>query len=401
MPEKAYPYIIVGGGLAGASAVEGIREIDQNGEILLVGAEEHQPYDRPPLTKKLWWGKKQVKDIFLHEEKFYQENGVTLALGKRIEAVAPREHLIRDQQWNQFQYGKLLLATGGVPRRLDIPGGDLENVCYYRTLDDYQRSRQAATAGASILLIGGGFIGSEMAASLQRNQVQVTMIFPGEYLCQRVFPRTLGLALQGIFQERGIRILAGDAPAAISLHNGKLQARTKKGQTVEADFVIAGLGVEPEIALARSGNLLIEHGIKVDDHLATSDEDIYAAGDNAWWFSPLLQRFGRVEHWDNALNQGKHAGRNMAGAYVPFDYQPYFFSDLFEFGYEAVGLCDARLETYADWQQENRRGVIYYQENGKVVGVMLWDIYGQVDAARGLIRQGIDARPEVLAGMIK
>src|SRR5688500_6070554 len=195
MPEQSYSYIIIGAGLAGTSAVEGIRELDQQGSILLIGAEKDNPYDRPPLSKQLWSGAKSVDEIFLHDEEFYRKNRVDLRLGVQIERLDIERHAVVDSQGNTYRYKRLLLATGGTPRRLNIPGGDLEGISYYRTLPDYRQLRRAAAEGKSALVIGGGFIGSEMAAALRMNNLGVTMIFPSQWLVSRVFPESLGRAL--------------------------------------------------------------------------------------------------------------------------------------------------------------------------------------------------------------
>jgi 3-phenylpropionate/trans-cinnamate dioxygenase ferredoxin reductase component len=384
MEEKAYTYVIVGGGLAGASAVSGIREIDPNGPILLISGEKYLPYDRPPLSKKLWFGKKKVEEIFLHEREFYEKRGVTLALGCIAGDIDPARKKVTGNGQN-FRYEKLLLATGAVPNRLQISGATLEGVCYYRFLDDYLKIKSQAGQGKSAVVIGGGFIGSEIAAALTVNNMKVTMVFPAARLCDRVFPEYLGNSIQRHYQERGVRVLHGDKPASIVKNNGTFITVTESGKKIESDVVIVGVGVTPEMWLARSADITTANGIVVNEFLETSRAGIYAAGDNAFFHSKALGRAMRVEHWDNALNQGKLAGRNMAGAHEPYTYLPYFFSDLFEFGYEAVGEIEAKLETYADWQTVNEKGVIYYLKDKKVKGVMMCNVWNKVEAARELI----------------
>ncbi|HUT74311.1 MAG TPA: FAD-dependent oxidoreductase [Armatimonadota bacterium] len=401
MAEHDYQYVIIGGGPAGAAAIEGIRERDHDGRILLVGAEKHLPYDRPPLSKKLWFGKKQVADIFLHDQAFYAANSTDLALGVRVVGLDPQRKTITDDQGDLHHYHKLLLATGGIPRTLGIPGGDLEGVCYYRYLDDYLTTRARATAAKSAVVIGGGFIGSEMAAALSLNQVEVTMVFPEQCLVARVFPETLGRSLQQTYIERGITVLSGDVPTAIERHDDALIVATRGGRRLRADIVIAGIGIAPASELAAGAGLTLDDGIVVDEYLRTSAPDIHAAGDNAFFPYQVLGQRTRVEHWDNAVNQGKQAGRNLAGAQEAFTYMPYFFSDLFDFGYEAVGEVDARLETFADWRQENDTGVIYYLREGQVRGAMMCNVWDQVEAARELIRGGRRMTAEDLRGAIK
>ncbi len=341
MDERAYAYIIVGGGLAGASAVEGIRERDKKGAILLVSSEKHLPYDRPPLTKKLWFGKKKVEEIFIHDQKFYDENKVTVASGITITSLDPKQRSVTTKAGKQYRYQKLLLATGGVPRTLPIPGGTLEGICYFRTLDDYLKLRNESTEGKKAVVIGGGFIGSEIAAAMAMNKIDVTMIFPESYLVNRVFPEYLGRALLDQFLSRGIKVLANEKPSAFSKEGDRFFTYTESGKKIESDMVIVGIGIAPSLDLPRRAGLQTANGVIVDEYLQASLPDIYAAGDIAFFPYQALGKQTRVEHWDNALNQGKWAGLNMAGAHKPYDYMPYFFSDLFEFGYEAVGEVDA------------------------------------------------------------
>jgi 3-phenylpropionate/trans-cinnamate dioxygenase ferredoxin reductase subunit len=259
--------------------------------------------------------------------------------------------------------------------------------------------RAAAAPGKSAVVIGGGFIGSEMAASLCINQLAVTMIFPGEWLVARVFPEPLGRALTDYYRTKGI-VVAQDVPTSIERSGNVYIIRTRGGQQIPADLVVVGIGITPNISLAQAAGLKTGNGIVVDEFLRTSDQDIYAAGDVAFFPDPVLGP-RRIEHWDNAISQGKHAGRNMAGANEPFTDIPYFFSDLFEFGYEAVGDVDSRLETFADWQEPNKTGVIYYLDCGRVRGAMMCNVWEKVDAARELIRKGQAMRAVDLRNAIR
>lgn len=398
---EEYQYVIVGGGLAAASAVRGIREVDAKGSILLISEETHLPYDRPPLSKKLWLGKQQVQDIFLHDRAFYEGNGATLMLDTAVTKLDPDAATVTTAAGQSFRYRRLLLATGCKPRRLDIPGAELDGVCYFRTLDDYLRVRGTADAGKSALVVGGGFIGSELAAALCMNQVAVTMVFPTAVVCDRVFPEPLARAVQQRFREKGIRVLPQDKPLSFGKNGQTFITRTEKGETIPSDILIVGVGVLPDDELARSAGLEVGNGIIVNEYLETSRPQIYAAGDNAFFPYRVLGQSMRIEHWDHALNQGLCAGRNMAGAAEPYTYQPYFYSDLFELGYEATGEVDARLETFADWQKENDTGVIYYLRDKKVRGVMLCNVWDKVDDARRVIREGAPVTPDKLRGMIR
>ncbi len=399
--EDRYTYVIVGAGLTGASAVEGIREVDSEGPILLMGRDEHSPYDRPPLSKGLWLGKKKVSEIYLHESDFYRSQGVALQLGAEVAAIDPQAKTVSAAGGATYQYEKCLLAPGGRPRRLDVPGGDLPALSYYRTLDDYTRIREQAGAGKSAIVVGGGFIGSEMAAALHACGVEVTMIYGGPRLVDRVFPVELGKALQADYVNRGIAVHAGDVPVTFEDRDGRVVMTAKSGQRMEADFGIVGIGIEPETALAQQAGLEIDNGIVVDEYQRTSDANIFAAGDVAAFPYEVLGGRMRIEHWDHALNHGKQAGKNMAGAHEPYAYMPYFFSDLFEFGYEAVGEVDSRLSVVADWQEEHTAGVLYYLADEMVRGVMLCNVWDKVDEARALIRASKKVKPEELMGAIK
>ena len=399
MPEQSYSYIIVGAGLAGASAVEGIRQKDRHGSILLVGTENDLPYDRPPLSKQLWTGGKTVTEIVLHDEEFYQANAVDLRSGIEITQIDPAAHSIHDHSGSSYRYQQLLLATGGTPTRLSIRGGDLDGISYYRSLHDYRQLRDAAVAGKSALVVGGGFIGSEMAASLRANKLAVTMIFPSQWLVSRVFPESLGRYLTEQYRGKGIEVLAGDVPLSIQRDGDGYVTRTRVGREIRTDLVVVGIGITPNVSLARTAGLSTGNGVIVNEFLQTSVPDIYAAGDIALFPEAGFGR-RRLEHWDNAVSQGKQAGRNMAGAREPYTYIPFFFSDLFEFGYEAVGDIDSRLETFADWQEENKTGVVYYLDGALLRGAMMCNVWGKVDAARALIQKALPVSAKSLRGAI-
>jgi 3-phenylpropionate/trans-cinnamate dioxygenase ferredoxin reductase component len=402
MSIRTYQHVIVGAGLAGVSAIEGIRERDPSGTILLIGAESHAPYDRPPLSKKLWTGKKTVADIALHPAQWYAGHGVESALGSRVlDLDAARHTLLLDQDHRMVRYGKLLLATGGIPRTLNLPGSDLPEIFTYRTLDDYNAIRGLARPGTSAVIIGSGFIGAEMAAALSLNRVEITMVYPENHLIPKVFPASLGRAVQDVYMAKGIRILRGQHPAAFEKEGDRIVTATDLGATIRSHFVIAGIGVNPGTELAARAGVKLANGVLVDERMASSDPDIFAAGDMANFVYPSLGDRMRLEHWDNAIQQGLHAGRSMAGAREPFEAMPYFFSDLFDFGFEAVGEVDARLDLVADWRTENETGVLYYLKDKKVRGVMMCNVWDKVDEARAIIREQKITAPEDLVGRIR
>jgi 3-phenylpropionate/trans-cinnamate dioxygenase ferredoxin reductase component len=365
-------YLIVGGGMTANAAAQGIRELDASGEITILGAEPHPPYARPPLSKALWKG--QAEDsVWLP-----QAAGVKLLSGRRAVSIDRKGRRVTDDRGESHPYDKLLLATGGSPRKLPF-GGDA--VVYFRTIDDYRRLRRS---GKRAVVIGGGFIGSEIAASLSMDGSKVTMVFPEDGICARAFPADLSAFVTGYYREKGVEVLTSDVPTAIS-DSGTV--RTRSGRDLAADVIVAGLGIVPETRLAEAAGLTVNDGIVVDASLRTTDPDIYAAGDVARFRSVVLEKEVRVEHEDNANTMGRLAGQAMAGASVAWRHVPMFYSDLFDLGYEAVGEIDSRLQTVADWKVPFREGVVYYLRDGRVRGVLLWNTWGQVDNARALLAE--------------
>ena len=399
--ETTYKYVIGGAGLAGCNAIDGLRAVDSKGTILLIGGENYLPYNRPPLSKSLWSGKKKVEEIFVRDKDFFLRNNVDIALNTKVTAVDSANKFVICTDGKTFKYEKLLLATGGNPRRLTITGGILSEIYYFRYLDDYLRLKSQVHDGMHVLVIGGGFIGSEIAAALNISKASVTMLVKEDFLVEHIFPRTLAESIQKDYIRRGVNILADDTAVSIKKEGKEIVTLTKNGQEIISDIIVAGIGIEPETQLAKSAGLKIDNGIVVNEFLQSSSPDIYAAGDNANFPYQALDRRMRVEHWDNAVNQGKFAGMNMAGEKTAYTYMPYFFSDLFDFGYEAVGIVSSKLETFADWQKENETGVIYYLEGGFVRGIMMCNVWGKVDAARELIRRNEKIPASRLAGAIK
>ncbi|HEX4645920.1 MAG TPA: FAD/NAD(P)-binding oxidoreductase [Verrucomicrobiae bacterium] len=387
-----YTYLIVGGGMTADAATRGIREVDPQGSIGLISAEADPPYDRPPLTKGLWKG--QALDSIWRKT---QDRKVDLHLERKAENIDPARKRVTDDQGTEHFYEKLLLATGGTPRRLPFDGGQ---IIYYRNLRDYQRLRALTEKARRFAVIGGGFIGSEIAAALALNEKEVTMLFPGESIGARLFPRDLSEFLNDYYRQKGVKLLAGESAAGMEQRGGELVLKLKSGGELAVEGVVAGLGIEPDIELARQTGIKVDNGILVDEFLCSSQPDIYAAGDVASFFNPALGKRLRVEHEDNANTMGRQAGRNMAGRSEPYHHLPFFYSDLFDLGYEAVGETDSRLETVSDWKTPFREGVVYYLREGRVRGVLLWNVWGQVDAARKLITEPGPFRAEDLKGRL-
>ena len=379
-------YLIVGGGMTGAEAAKAIRGLDPDSAMTLVGAEPHPPYKRPPLSKKLWSGGDE-SSIW----KGTDELGIDLRVGRRIAALDVDVSRATDDQGEEYAYEKLLLATGSRPRRL---GGDDGDVIYFRTLDDYRKLRALAGEGKRIVVIGGGFIGTEIAAALSTNGCAVTMLFPEQSLNARLLPAGLAAFVTDYYREQGVEVLAGETVGSLE----GTRVTTGSGRTLEADAVVAGLGVEPETELAAAAGLPLENGIVVDVYGRVGGrDDVFAAGDVANFPSPVLGGSFRVEHEDHANTHGRLVGGNLAGAAQRYDHVPFFYSDLFDLGYEAVGEVDARLATIETWEEPNRKGTVaYVDDDGRPRGFLLWNVWGKVDAARELIRAGEPVGERVL-----
>ncbi len=387
-----YPYLIIGGGMTAAAAVNGIREVDTTGGIGLISAEADAPYDRPPLSKALWKGK-ALDSIW----RKLARKGVTTHLGRLVREIDPARKRVVADAGDVFTYGKLLLATGGRARRLPFDDGQIIN---FRTVAHYRRLRALAEHGKRLAVIGGGFIGSEIAAALALNGKKVVMIFPGQDVGERVFPRALAHYVSGFYRAKGVELLAGEKIVGLETRGHQRILTTATGREIAVDGVVAGMGIEPNVELAQASGLKVEDGIVVDEFLRTSHPDIHAAGDVASFHNPALDKRVRVEHEDNANVMGRTAGRNMAGQAEPYHHLPFFYSDLFELGYEAVGEVDARLKTFADWKRPNEEGVIYYLRNNRVRGVLLWNVWEQVEAARQLIAEPGPFTARNLAGRL-
>lgn len=372
-----YNYLIIGGGMAAAAAVSGLREHDKTGSIGIIAAEQEPPYDRPPLSKKLWSGRKTLEAIY-HE----LPADVAVYNGRKAQQLDPQQKQVLDDRGHCFTYDKLLLATGSTPRHL--PFGQ-DSIIYYRTVNDYQRLRRLSDSHERFAVIGGGFIGSEIAAALAMQGKQVTLIFPDEGISRRIFPADLSAFLNDYYRQKEVEVLTGTAVTDVTGSGTDLTVTLDSGRSLNVHGVVAGIGVTPNTALAEAAGLEVDNGIRVNEQLQTSDPHIYAAGDVANYPDTLLGTRRRVEHEDAANSMGKTAGQAMAGAAVTYDYSPMFYSDLFDLGYEAVGELDARLELVADWQEPFQKGVIYYLRDDLVRGVLLWNTWDQVEAARVLI----------------
>jgi NADPH-dependent 2,4-dienoyl-CoA reductase/sulfur reductase-like enzyme len=372
-----FRYLIIGGGMTADAAARAIREADSSGSIGIISAEPNPPYARPPLSKALWKGEPEDA-IWKHTE----TAGVELRLSRRVSAIDPQKKSVTDDRHNTVTYDKLLLATGGTPRRLSL---QTDQIIYYRTFDDYRRLRALADQKLTFLVLGGGFIGSEVAAALRMTGCDVTMLIPEDGIGARVFPADLSHFLVDYYREQGVNVRTGEGLASLTQSAGKVIVKTTKGNEIPVDVIVAGLGIQPNVEIAEQAGVRVENGIVVDELLRTNVPDVFAAGDVANFYNPQLGTRMRVEHEDNANSMGAAAGRSMAGKGTPYTHLPFFYSDLFQLGYEAVGELDPRLQIESDWKEPFREGVVYYLKNERVRGVLLWNTWGQVDNARSLI----------------
>ena len=390
---KDYKYIIVGGGMAAGSAVAGIRELDQDGTVLMVSGENALPYNRPPLSKKLWTGASE-SDIYIEMD----EQGLDFLLATSVLSINPDLRRIAVSSGETFSYEKLLLATGGRVRELPFRKGLIH---YYRTIADYHHLRSLAEEKDRLAVIGAGFIGAEIAAALATYGKQVTLLDVGPGIGWRIFPAEMVLFLNDYYRAKGVTVQSGIELSSVAQEGEQITLNIKGNSPFLADGVVAGVGIVLNEELAQDSGLALKNGIQVNEILQTSDPGIFAAGDIANFYNPLLGRRIRVEHADNAKAMGRQAGRNMAEANEPYSYLPLFYSDMFELGYEAVGILDSRLRIIEDWQEKFNKGVLYYLEDDEVVGVLLWNVWDQANAAREVIGNKKSYSEKNLIGLIR
>ncbi len=367
-----HKYIIVGGGQAAASACEGIREIDQSGSILVITDEAHLPHQRPPLSKSYLAGKVGLDKVLVHEESYYADNNIEVMTGVAATRISRRGRKVALDNGSTVEYEELLLATGGRAWRLPLSGADLPGVFTLRKIEDSDAIREAAGEASQAVVIGGSFIGSEVAATLTQLGVKVTMCFLEEYPLQAIVPRELGDYVTRLFEDKGARLIPNMRPERI-VGGERIEAvHLENGEVVSCDMAVMGVGIRLNTQLARDADLDLTDfsAIAVDEMLRTSDPHIWAAGDIAAWPDPHYERRLRVEHWDVARSHGLQAGRNMAGASEPYTKAPYFFSDIFDLSFEVWG-------DLVDWDRTVIRGSLeeesvsyWYFRKDTLVGVL-------------------------------
>jgi EmrB/QacA subfamily drug resistance transporter len=399
---KTYKYVIVGGGLAGGRACEGIRKVDSEGSIVLVTQEPHRPYERPPLSKKYLRDEVGLERVYLQDEGYYAEHHVDLIQGVKATALDTDARTVKLEDGQTLEYEKLLLATGGQAWRLPLPGADLENVFTLRTIEDSQHIREAVGDGKRALVMGGSFIGAEVSASLAQLGVDVTEIFPESRLLELIVPPEVSQHLKALFEEHGVRVLPGVVAEKLEGDGRVERAVLDNGDTLAVDLVVMGVGIKLNTGLAREAGLDTREedgAVIVDENLRTSDTHIYAAGDIAAWPDATFDRQLRVEHWDVARRQGLRAGRAMAGDEEAYTALPYFFSDLFDLSFEVWGDLSNWERTVLRGSLEKGSFAYYYFAQDRLTGVLA---VGRPDAERASMQSLVEARPaydEVAAGL--
>ena len=376
-------FVIVGASLAGAKAAGELRERGFDGRIVLVGAEAERPYERPPLTKEYLQGKSERDKAYVHDAGFYASQEIDLRLAAVAESINPQAATVTLAGGEDLAYDGLLLTTGAEPRRLTVPGADLNGVHYLRTLADCDALRQRLGTGGHVAVVGAGWIGSEFAASARQAGLDVTVIDPLMVPNERVFGAEIGSFYRDVHLAHGVEMVLEDGVEALEGDGSVSAVRTANGRRIECDFVVVGVGVVPRVKLAEAAGLTVENGVQVDAALKTSAPNVYAAGDvaNAW--HPFYERHIRVEHWANALNQGPAAARSMLGDSVSYDRIPYFYSDQYDVGMEYSGHATEWDEVVFRGDREGGEFVAFWLADGCVVGGMnvnVWDVNEHVQA---------------------
>ncbi|PYY34271.1 NAD(P)/FAD-dependent oxidoreductase [Curtobacterium sp. MCPF17_046] len=390
-------HLIIGGGMVADSAARGIRELDPDGTIGIISEDVDRPYARPALSKKLWTDPDFSWDdgVDLHTE----ETGAEFVLGTRVESIDRAAKTVTTADGQTIGYDRLLLATGGGPR--DLPGlRPSDRVLSYRSAADYRTLRRHADAGASVVVVGGSYIGTEIAAGLVQNGARVTLVTPDDVLGGHMFPAALAAVFQQRFVDAGVEVRTGSRVTSGEETADGVVLTLDDGSTVTADVAVAGLGIDPATQLAEDAGLAVDDGVRVSATLSTDDPAVYAAGDVASYPDRLLGT-RRVEHVDNAQQQGRQAGRNLAGADEPYEHTPMFYSTVFDVRYEAVGVVSSSLRTVEDWAEPHERGVVYHlDDDDLVVGALLWNVPGKTDDARKVLAEAHALTPDMLPGTI-
>lgn len=382
---STYDYVIVGAGVAASAAVKAIREADTDGSVLVLGLEPDPPAYRPDLDKTLW----------LQEDHTLDDVWLLDGVDAEVRTSLPVTRI--DTEGRQVEvdggarigYGSLLIATGASPRRLDLPESD--RIIYFRTVADYRALRGSVDEGTAVTVVGGGYIGAEIASALTQAGAKVTMVMTGELIQQHMFPASIARLVTQTYRDKGVHLITGAEVVDAQVSPESIAVRTDTEVLVEGAVVVIGIGVSPNTELASDSGIAVEDGIVVDQELATSAAHVFAAGDDADYPDPILGR-RRVEHVDNAEAMGAVAGKNMTGAHEVYDHTPIFWSDLFDYGYEAVGDLNASADLVEDWNDDRSAAVVYYLDDGVVRGVLLWNVWDSTDKAIEVLRRSKDGQ---------
>ncbi|WP_404952748.1 NAD(P)/FAD-dependent oxidoreductase [Streptomyces sp. 147326] len=390
-------FVIVGGSLAGAKAAQTLREEGFDGPIVLLGEENERPYERPPLSKGYLLGKDERDTVYVHPPQWYAEHDVDLRLGATVTAVDPTGHEVTLADGSRIGYEKLLLTTGSSPRRLTVPGADLDGVDYLRRLADSDRLKESFESASRIVVIGAGWIGLETAAAARAAGVEVTVLEIAELPLLRVLGREVAQVFADLHTDHGVDLRFGVQVAEITGSGGRANGvLLADGSRIDADAVIVGVGITPNTQLADAAGLEVDNGIRVDAHLRTSHPDIYAAGDVANAFHPLLGKHIRVEHWANAVHQPQTAAKAMLGQDVAYDRVPYFFTDQYDLGMEYTGYVepDGYDQVVFRGRRDTREFIAFWLSGGRVLAGMNVNVWDVTDPIRALVTSGraVDTR---------
>jgi 3-phenylpropionate/trans-cinnamate dioxygenase ferredoxin reductase component len=393
--------VVVGGGLAGAKAAETLRAEGFDGEVTVVGAEADAPYERPPLSKGYLAGTQTRDSVFVHERSWYAEHGVDLRLGARAVRLDPSTHTVELESGERIGFDALLLATGSSPRKVNLPGTDLDGVHYLRRIGDSERLAAALSGGGRrVVVVGGGWIGLEVTAAARGFGNDVVVVEPQRTVLSAALGQELGDVFAGLHRDHGVRLMLRDGVAEVRGAAGRVTAvATTSGEVLPAEVVVVGVGARPNVELALQARLDTDDGILTDEHLRTSHPDVYAAGDIANVQHPLLGRRIRVEHWANALNGGPAAARSMLGQDAPYDRLPYFFTDQYDLGMEYVGHVgpDGYDRVVYRGDLASRTFIAFWLLDDRVQAAMNVNVWDVVDDLQGLVRSGTQVDPARLA----
>ncbi|MGH9104173.1 MAG: NAD(P)/FAD-dependent oxidoreductase [Acidimicrobiales bacterium] len=390
-------FVIVGAGLAGAKAAETLRKEGFDGRVVLLGEEPCRPYERPPLSKAYLRGEAGFDAAAVHKEGFYEQREIELRTSATVAAIHPASSEVELASGERLAYDRLLLATGALPRRLEVPGAELAGVRYLRSLADADALRASVDATKRVVVIGAGWIGAEVAASSRQLGAEVSMVELAAVPLERALGPEAGAIYRDLHAEHGVSLHLGVGVEAIAGRESAEEVRLTDGTVLPADVVVVGVGVEPRVELARSAGLEVENGVAVDQHLATSDPRIFAAGDVANAYHPFYGTRIRLEHWSAALNQGPAAARSMLGASVGYDRLPYFYSDQYDLGMEHTGFAPSWDRVVLRGDLRARQLVVFWLRDARVLAGMNLNVWEVTDAIEALIRSGRAVDPDRLA----